>query len=503
MSAVQRSILFSALERYGSVAIVFATMAVLSRLLSPAEFGVYAVISAILTVISASYSEMGGANYLIQKTGLCTVDVRTAFTVTSVLSVIIALALVLIGDRIAAFYDQDGLGHGLAIAAISLLVLPFSATITALYRREMQFGTLALCNLTANLVGSIAAIWLAMLHYSFMAPVWGVVISNFVLTVVLLAVRRDISIFRPSLSGAKDVMGFGLYSSGVSLINVFYNLAPQIFLARILDFGAVGLYSRAIGITQLFDRLIGQVLSPVVMPAIFRQLEAGGDLKRIYLDAIRLLSGVYWPALAVTAIMAEPIITIWLGSSWAEVIPLVRVICIAYFALFAACLTYPVLVAAGGIHDVLRCSLISLPPSLCLVFAASFFGVTWVAASMLITLPFQAAVAIGLIARRLGLGWIDLIGALWKSALISLMTAVSALIFAALIQLNVINMVPGLIAGTACATATWLAGMLLTQHPLSDTIIAASSAILPGRLTRLWSARDAQDIQSAEHGQKL
>jgi O-antigen/teichoic acid export membrane protein len=478
-------------------------MAVLSRLLSPTEFGVYAVISAILAVISASYQEMGGANYLIQKAGLSVANIRTAFTVTLLFSIGVALAAVVAGDWLARFYGMEGLGHGLAIAAISFVLTPFSTTVSALYRREMQFGKLALCNLTANAAANIAAVVLAVLHYSFMAPVWGVVIGNLVLAVLLAIARRDITIFRPSLVGATDVMNFGLYSSGISLINVFYNLAPQIFLARILDFAAVGLYSRALGVTQMFDKLIGQVISPVIMPAIFRQIEAGGDLRRIYLDAIRLLTAVYWPSLALMAIMAEPIITIWLGPLWVEVIPLVRLICIAYLALFAACLSYPVLVAAGRVRDALWSSLISLPPSLCLVFAASFFGVTWVAASMLVTLPFQAAVAIGFIAKRVDLRWIDLVGALWKSALVSLLTSVSALSFAIMIQLHVIGMVPGLIGGIACAVATWLAGMMLTQHPLLEKIVATSEGLLDARLTRLWGARDAREVQSAEQGRKL
>ena len=104
-------------------------------------------------------------------------------------------------------------------------------------------------------------------------------------------------IFRPSLVEYPDVIRFGLYSGGVSVINVFYNLAPQIFLARILDFAAVGLYSRAVGVTQVFDRLVGQVLSPVIMPAIFAQKQSRRRSEGIYLDAISLLSAVHWPFL--------------------------------------------------------------------------------------------------------------------------------------------------------------------------------------------------------------
>ena len=263
------------------------------------------------------------------------------------------------------------------------------------------------------------SIGLAVMGYSYLAPIWGMIAGSAVQAAYLIGTRGDLRIFRPSLEGYPDIVRFGLYSSGVVLINVFYSSAPQLFLARMLDFAAVGLYSRASNITQAFDKLIIQVISPVIMPAIFAQTSAGADLKRIYLHAISLLTVLQWPFLIFVAVMAKPIILIWLGPSWLEVVPLVRLLCIAHLSLFAACLTYPVLVAAGSVRDTLLSSLISLPPSLLIMFAASFFGVEAVAASALLTLPFQAAVAIYYVGRHINLRLADLIHATRKSAIVA------------------------------------------------------------------------------------
>ena len=73
--------------------------------------------------------------------------------------------------------------------------------------------------------------------------------------------------------------------------------------------------------------------------------------------------------------MAHPIILILLGQTWLEIVPLVRFLCVANLALFAACLSYPVLVATGSVRDALTSSLISLPPSLLIILCAAFFGV--------------------------------------------------------------------------------------------------------------------------------
>ncbi len=79
------------------------------------------------------------------------------------------------------------------------------------------------------------------------------------------------------------------------------------------------------------------------------------------------------------------------------------------------------LVAAGGVRDARVASLSALPPSLAVLFVASFIGVKAVAASALLTLPLQAAVAILFIARRLHFVVAELFaGTAWLAALVAL-----------------------------------------------------------------------------------
>lgn len=466
MKSVKRSIFFSAIERYASLLLFFVSTAVMSRLLTPGEFGVYAVVTAFTSVFAASSQEFGGANYLIQKASLSESDVRTAFTITFGLSILIGCGLYLLGDVVGTLSGFHDLKAGITIAVLNFAITPFSMTIIALLRRNMQFDVIAAGNLLSNVSMVAVSIALATLGYSYAAPIWGMIAGSALQAAYLMVARRDLRIFRPSLVGCADIVRFGLYSSGVVLINVFYNSAPQLFLARVLDLSAVGLYSRAVNVTQVFDKLVIQVVSPVIMPAIFAQTGAGANLKSIYLQAISLLTALHWPFLIFMAVIAKPIIVVWLGPSWLEVVPLIQLLCIGYLSLFAACLTYPILVATGSVRDALLSSLISLPPSLLIVFVASFFGVEAVAASTLLTLPFQAAVAILFISRRLDLRWRDLARATWKSGIIAICCGGTAAIGAALIDYGVVGTVAGIFLACLTTAGAWLVALFAVQHPL-------------------------------------
>jgi O-antigen/teichoic acid export membrane protein len=478
MNSVQRSIFFSAVERYASVLLFLVSTAVLSRLLSPGEFGIYAVVTAVTSVFAASSQEFGGANFLIQKGSLSEANIRTAFTITFCLSMVIAVGLYLLGDAVQAIYGSDGLKSGISIAVLNFAITPFSMTIVALLRRNMQFGVIATSNFACNVTMVSVSVALAFIGYSYLAPIWGTIAGTAVQALYLMATRRNLQIFRPSLVGSAEIVRFGLYSSGVVLINVFYNSAPQLFLARVLDFAAVGLYSRAVNATQVFDKLVTQVISPVIMPAIFAQTGAGVDLRRIYLYAISLLTVLHWPFLTFMAVMAKPIILVWLGPSWLDVVPLIQFLCVGYLSLFAASLTYPVLVAAGSVRDTLLSSLISLPPSLLITFIASSFGVEAVAASAVLTFPFQAVVAIYFISRHLDLRLADIVNATRKSGVVMLCSGATATICALLVEYRLVGSVAGILIGCAATAGAWLAALIAVRHPLLSELKAPASRML-------------------------
>jgi O-antigen/teichoic acid export membrane protein len=151
---------------------------------------------------------------------------------------------------------------------------------------------------------------------------------------------------------------------------------------------------------------------------------------------------------------------------------LVRLLCIAHLSLFAACLTYPVLVAAGSVRDTLLSSLISLPPSLLIMFAASYFGVEAVAASALLTLPFQAAVAIYYVGRHLNLRPVDLFYATRKSGIVALCSGATVAICASLVERGTIGPVAGIFVACGSAAGVWTAALFAVQHPLLQELRA-------------------------------
>src|SRR5579875_2474771 len=121
MSGIRRAFFFSSLERYAGLVASFATVAAVSRLLTPSEVGVSAVGTALMA-IAIALKEFAANGFLIQAKEIGAAEIRTAFTVQFALSLVIAGATALIAPYFAAFYGEPTLACFVDVAAAALIV---------------------------------------------------------------------------------------------------------------------------------------------------------------------------------------------------------------------------------------------------------------------------------------------------------------------------------------------------------------------------------------------
>ncbi|MFN4129915.1 MAG: oligosaccharide flippase family protein, partial [Paracoccaceae bacterium] len=354
---VRRSFALASLDNYVNQFLILGTTVVMARVLTPSEIGLFLIVLSVI-MIGDNFRDFGVTPFIMQATDLDAVLLRTAFTVTFLLSLAIFASIVLGADRIAGFYGEPLLSGLLTTASLAFLLVPFTSPITALMRREMQFGNIAKINIGVGVVNCIATISLGLAGFGASSYVLGYLMSKIANIVIVIALRPDFWIYRPCLVGARKVFAFGSASAGVVIINLVHEQLPKLAIGKIIGFDALGLFSRAVTICQLPERFVVAGLQPVILPALAAHARAGGDLKTEYLRGVSLMSAFQWPALVMLALLADPVVDILLGPQWQAGPPLVRIMALALMALAPAFMTYPLLVSAGHIRAALLASLI-------------------------------------------------------------------------------------------------------------------------------------------------
>ena len=338
-------------EQYFRLAINFASIAAVSRLLTPTEIGV-SVIGTGIVLIAMGLREFATSDFLIQRQEITRDDIRASFTVVFLLTVLITIAMFMVAPWFGAFYGEEKLARFLRIAAVAGLIEALSLHIRGLLRRDMAFGALALINTASAAATAGVTILLAFVGFSFMSVAWAMLAAAGATTSLSFYFRPDLAIFRPTLQclgqrpdvrwlqrrelcDQSDLPDAAAARSGPS--------APA-FCGRPLQSGDDGV--RYPGPDRLDERLFGGFSRPLPL-----EVREGRSLKEAYLRALGYITVLYWPALILLALLAHPVILLLLGQQWLSVIPLLQVMAVAGLAWFPVILTSPVLLAVGANRD--------------------------------------------------------------------------------------------------------------------------------------------------------
>ena len=278
MADLRRALLFASGGRYVVMGVNLASATVLARLLTPSEFGI-SVLGASLLGMAEAIRELGSVAYLVQQKNLTQGKIRTVFTVSLIVTMTMTIVLVILSGAFARFYGVPELARYIEIIAFGYAIAPFAHPIYAVLSRDMEFDKLAVLDTLTMLVNALASVILVLQGFSYIGLAWATVISGATWTLLGLCVKRDFSVYRPSLAEWRSVLAFGAWGSATA---VLYRSSESLFwliLGKILDARAVGLCQRAVLLAQFPERVILAGVGAVALPAFSDHARHGRALK--------------------------------------------------------------------------------------------------------------------------------------------------------------------------------------------------------------------------------
>jgi O-antigen/teichoic acid export membrane protein len=492
--AVRRALLFSTADRYFALAVNFLSVAVVSRTLTPREIGV-SVIGMAIIATALSVREFASTNYLIQRPDLTRREIRAAVTLMAVMTMAIAFGLVATAPMLADAYHEANLIAYLRVVSVCLLIDMIWVTPAALMRRDLAFGQVAAVNMISLSIGTVMTITLALNGFSYMSFAWGWFSCSVSATAVALYLRPHFWMFKPTFRDWHAMARFGGYQGATVILAKAYETVPYLLLGRLISPHAAGLFSNSLLICQIPGKLVFGGVMAVVLPAFSAEARRGTGLKRPYLHAMEMVTGIHWPALVVLTIVAYPVVDVVLGDQWQVVAPLVRIIALSSLFGFSFEMSYPVMIALGAVRQLFLRTLIAFPISLAVIAAAiALGGVEAAAWSMLVVVPFQALVALIFVRQHLDIQWIEIAASLKKSAVVAAMSALGPLAVTSVEGFDLHHSVVQAIVAGALAFVGWSIAILLTRHPLLEEVkiaLAACRQIMPRRGG--WAAATTDD----------
>jgi O-antigen/teichoic acid export membrane protein len=483
---VRRALLVTMADRYVAMAVNFLSLAIVARLMAPADFGI-AVLGTAITSMAVAAREFASQTWLIPRRELTTDATRCFFTLMVLVTLLVVAAIGLAAGRIEEVYGHPGIAFYLYLICLALLVEPIHQTIGGLLRREMMFGQVALLNVTNSVVQAAVLTGLVATGLSFESFGWSWLASASATSAVALIVRRDFRIFRPRLSGLLEQASFGAYNGVAALLYRAFEALPLLAVGHIVGVTATGVFYRVLALVQLPDRVLLSGVASVALPAFAREARAGGSLRDAYLRSVEYISVFQWPALGLLAILAEPTVLTLFGGQWAGIAPLVPVAAAAWMFTFTSEINYPVLVASGAIRANLVRSALIYPASGLIIIVAAGWGLEAAVWSLLAVCPLQAVVSVMFVRHVAAIPLRDLLLRCPRSIVVTLAACAGPFLLVQGGFAGIATPVLQLLIAAPLAAFGWTVAVILTRHPLRSEV----TTVLQTRLARLARYRPA------------
>jgi len=304
-------------------------LAVLSRLLTPGDFGLIGM-AWILMELATRFGQTGIGHALIQRDELTGRHVGTASVLSLALGGAMAAAVWLLAPSFGRFFDEPMVVQPLQVLATALVIAGVGVVPGHLLRRDLRFKPLMIADLLAYLVGyGFIATLLAFRGFGVWAFVWGELARVLIhtATVTLYSPPR----LRPRLAAreAADLLSRGIGLSFIQVFDFIVRMGGYSVVGRWLGATSLGYYTRADRLASLPFQYVGASVFEVAFPAMARHRRQPDHVRTVHLRCMELLSLVMLPLSALMFMSAPEIVAVVLGGQWDTAVPVLQVLALA------------------------------------------------------------------------------------------------------------------------------------------------------------------------------
>ena len=393
-----------------NIVVQVASTILLARLLSPYDFGLVAMVLA-LVGFAPMLIDLGTSDASIQKTHITEVGVSTLFWLNIAIGGTLTVLLAGGSGLIARFFGEPALTGIALVSSLTFIMAALGTQHYALMRRAMQFRHLAIIDIASNVIGSILAIGMAFTGWGY----WALVVKPIV-TSGLTAVGVWMSCAwvpgRPRLTPeVKELVGFGMGVTGFTMTDYLARSADRIALGYFFGAGQLGYFQNAFLVYSNMMGILTESLHNIATSSLSKLRNDVDELKRSWAAALSLMSFISASVFAVLAVTGQDFVVLLLGQKWAPAGPLLCIFAVKGIAHSVERTLGWLHVAAGRSDRWMRWGLVSAFCQLVALVAGLPFGLIGVATAYAIVMYGLFVPALAYAGRPVGIGVRDVLRA--------------------------------------------------------------------------------------------
>ncbi len=393
----------------------FVAIAIVARLIGPAEYGVFAL-ALPGVMLARALSNFGLPQAIVQSPAMTHGLATTLFWTNLALAGIMASALAALAWPAAWLFDDPRVTSVMQVLSLFVLLSAAIGQYTAILRRRMRIRRIETVSFLAELAGIVVVVLAALAGLSY----WSLVLQQIAVAVLTIVALVAAAGWRPSgpeqcrFGAARSALSFGGFVAGATVMGMVTQQAGTVITGARFDPAAAGLFHRARVLADMPRRRVTIPLSGAFVPSMSRLQDDPSGQQAMLARTLGRSALILLPGAVLMAAAAEPLTLVLLGQDWLALAPLLAWMSLFTVHALVAMALQSVLIGCGQSRALFLFSLVRLVLVVAAIGLTAGQGLVVMTAAyalteILVSLPLMVAVAqrttpvtAGLLLRVLG-----------------------------------------------------------------------------------------------------
>lgn len=321
-----------AATKYLSIFLGIFFSIIMARMLSPEDYGIFAVVNALAGYIMNT-SNLGIGAAIIQKKNLSVEEIECIYSFTGVIGIILGAVMVILGAPLSKIYNNDVYYVLCQLLAVSVLLYSVNLVPNALLLRDERYNQVALRNLVVSIGSMVPAFLIAAWggkYYALIGQNIANILIYYVWNVFTAKIHFRVNI-KATVGAVKKIFRYSIFSFGGDTAGYLELNIDSLMIGPVLGSTPLGIYDKAY---RLLDYPVGNLagtLNTILHPLLKEYQDQPAIIKDKYEKIEKFFSLVSIFIITVCFSCSKEIIHILFGEKWDASVVVFQIMILALY----------------------------------------------------------------------------------------------------------------------------------------------------------------------------
>lgn len=300
---------------------------VVARLLTPDDFGLFAIVMLVITTVD-TFSNTGFYAALIQRKEKTEEFLDTAWTIQFMRGIAMAAVLYLLAPPAAWLFHQPRVIALLRVCSIAVALRGFVNIGMIYLLKDFLFRRSFFFEFSVQFTRLLVSTTIAFVYRS----VWALVLGWLAESIIRLVLSYVVHPYRPKIrldrNQAKELFRFGRWVLSSSVFTFLAGNIENAVLGRMLGAASLGIYQMAHRLAHFASADIADTVSAVTFPAYSKMQDQLSRMRGAYFKVASITIFIAAPAALGMAGIAPVFVSVVLGREWVSAIIPLQILCV-------------------------------------------------------------------------------------------------------------------------------------------------------------------------------